>query len=281
MTERCWVDGEEGGHVPADDRGLNLSDGVFETLRIRDGLAACFSLHQARLEAGLGCLGFHSPRALATDALCSAITWVTGDDSSPSGILRVTVTRGSGPRGYRAPVSPTVRIIARFSPDQPVFGEPARLVIAPIHYSAQPHFHGAKLLARVEQVLATSWAQQQGYDDVLMTSDQGEWVSGGSGNLFLRIGRTLYTPPILAMGIAGTRRQLILSRLADVCGYSVEVQPCNASTAEAANEAFLCNAVVGIRSVKTVGDREFPSHEAAIALEGRIHDWDDTWPERR
>ena len=281
MTERCWVDGEEGGHVPADDRGLNLSDGVFETLRIRDGLAACFSLHQARLEAGLACLGFHSPRALATDALCSAITWVTGDDSSPSGILRVTVTRGSGPRGYRAPVSPTVRIIARFSPDQPVFGEPARLVIAPIHYSAQPHFHGAKLLARVEQVLATSWAQQQGYDDVLMTSDQGEWVSGGSGNLFLRIGRTLYTPPILAMGIAGTRRQLILSRLADVCGYSVEVQSCNASTAEAANEAFLCNAVVGIRSVKTVGDREFPSHEAAIALEGHTHDWNDTWPVRR
>ena len=281
MTERCWVDGVEGGHVPADDRGLNLSDGAFETLRVRDGLAACFSLHQARLEAGLACLGFHSPRALATYALCSAITWLTDADSSPSGILRITVTRGSGPRGYRAPVSPAVRIIARFSSDQPVVGGTARLGIAPIHYSAQPHFHGAKLLARVEQVVATSWAQQQGYDDVVMTSDQGEWVSGGSGNLFLRIGRTLYTPPIVAMGIAGTRRQLILSRLADVCGYSVEVQPCNASTAEAAHEAFLCNAAVGIRPVKTIGDRKFASHEAGIALEEHIHDWNDTWPVRR
>lgn len=281
MTERCWVDGVEGGYVPADDRGLNLSDGAFETLRVRDGLAACFSLHQARLEAGLGCLGFLSPRALATDALCSAITWLTGADTSPSGVLRVTVTRGSGPRGYRAPVNPTVRIIARFSPDQPVVAEPARLGIAPIHFSSQPHFHGAKLLARVEQVLATSWAQQQGYDDVVMTSDQGEWVSGGSGNLFLRIDRTLYTPPIVATGISGTRRQLILSRLADACGYRAEIQPCNASTAEAANEAFLCNAVVGIRPIKTVGECEFASHEAATALEGRIHDWDDTWPVRR
>ena len=281
MTERCWVDGVEGGHVPADDRGLNLSDGAFETLRVRDGLAACFSLHQARLEAGLGCLGFHSPRALANDALCSAITWLTGADSSPSGVLRVTVTRGSGPRGYRAPTSPTARIIARFSADQPVVARPARLGMAPIHYSSQPHFHGAKLLARVEQVLATSWAQQQGYDDVVMTSHDGEWVSGGSGNLFLRIDRTLYTPPIVAMGILGTRRQLILSRLADACGYRAEVQPCNASTAEAASEAFLCNAAIGIRPVKTVGEREFSSHEAATALVGRIHDWDDTWPTRQ
>ena len=278
MTERCWVDGVEGGHVPADDRGLNLSDGAFETLRVCDGLAACFSLHQARLEAGLGCLGFHSPGKLATDALCSAINWLRGADSSAGGILRVTVTRGSGPRGYKVPATSTARIVSRFCPAMSVVADPARLGIAPIHYSSQPHFQGAKLLARVEQVLGTSWAQEHGYDDIIMTSDQGEWVSSGSGNIFLRIDKTLYTPPIVDRGIAGTRRQLILSRLAEARGYSTVVSPCNEVTAEAADEAFLCNAVLGIRAIKTINGREFSSTEAASELYSGIHDWDDVGP---
>lgn len=278
MTERCWVDGIEGGYVPADDRGLNLSDGAFETLRVRDGLAACFSLHQARLEAGLGCLGFHSPGSLATDALCSAITWLRNADSSASGILRVTVTRGSGPRGYKIPTTSTARIVSRFCPTRSVVADPARVGIAPIHYSSQPHFQGAKLLARVEQVLGTSWAQEHGYDDIIMTSDQGEWVSSGSGNIFLRIDKTLYTPTIFDRGIAGTRRQLILSRLAEASGYSTLISSCNEVTAEAADEAFLCNAVLGIRSIKTINEREFPSTEAASALYSGIHDWDDVGP---
>ena len=278
MTERCWVDGIEGGYVPADDRGLNLSDGAFETLRVRDGLAACFSLHQARLEAGLGCLGFHSPGSLATDALCSAITWLRNADSSASGILRVTVTRGSGPRGYKIPATSTARIVSRFCPTPSVVADPARVGIAPIHYSSQPHFQGAKLLARVEQVLGTSWAQEHGYDDIIMTSDQGEWVSSGSGNIFLRIDKTLYTPPIVDRGIAGTRRQLILSRLAEASGYSAVVSPCNEATAEAADEAFLCNAVLGIRSIKTINEREFLSTEAASELYSGIPDWDDVGP---
>ena len=278
MAERCWVDGIEGGYVPADDRGLNLSDGAFETLRVRDGLAACFSLHQARLEAGLDCLGFHSPGRLATDALCSAISWLTNADSSASGILRVTVTRGSGPRGYKIPAASTARIVSRFSRTPSVVADPARVGIAPIHYSSQPHFRGAKLLARVEQVLGTSWAQEHGYDDVIMTSDQGEWVSSGSGNIFLRIDKTLYTPRIFDRGIAGTRRQLILSRLAEASGYSTLISSCNEVTAEAADEAFLCNAVLGIRSIKTINEREFLSTEAASELYSGIHDWDDLGP---
>ena len=278
MTERCWVDGVEGGHVPADDRGLNLADGAFETLRVRDGLAACFSLHQARLEAGLGCLGFHSPGRLATDALCSAISWLRNADSSASGILRVTVTRGSGARGYKVPATSTARIISRFCPTTLVVADPARVGIAPIHYSSQPHFQGAKLLARAEQVLGTSWAQEHGYDDIIMTSDQREWVSSGSGNIFLRIDKTLYTPPIVDRGIAGTRRQLILSRLAEARGYSTVVSPCNEVTAEAADEAFLCNAVLGIRAIKTINEREFLSTEAASELYPGIHDWDDVGP---
>jgi hypothetical protein len=40
----------------------------------------------------------------------------------------------------------------------------------------------------------------------------------------------------------------------------------------------LCNAVLGIRSIKTINEREFLSTEAASELYSGIHDWDDVGP---
>jgi 4-amino-4-deoxychorismate lyase len=276
MTERSWVDGVEGAEVPIDDRGFNLADGAFETMRVKAGLPACFSLHRARLAAGLSCLGFDSPAKTAEKALLDALEWLRAIDREASGVLRLTLTRGSGPRGYRALSGLPTRLVSRFLPGEiePPLA-PARMGIAPICYASQPFFHGAKLLARAEQVVATSWAHQQGYDDALMSSAEGRWVSAGSGNLFLRLGTRLMTPPVDDMGIAGTRRELILSTLATSAGYEVAVEPCTEEIARGADEAFLCNAVVGIRSIQSVADIGFASTAAAERLRPLIHDWND------
>ena len=276
MTERSWVDGVEGAEVPIDDRGLNLADGAFETMRVKGGRPACFSLHRARLAAGLSCLGFDSPEKTAEKALLEALEWLRASDPDASGVLRLTLTRGSGPRGYRALSGLPTRLVSRFiSGDIEPPLAPARLGMAPIYYASQPFFRGAKLIARAEQVVATSWAHQQGYDDALMSSAAGRWVSAGSGNLFLRLGARLLTPPVDDMGIAGTRRELILSTLAASAGHEVSVEPCTEEVARSADEAFLCNAVVGIRSIQSIADIGFASTAAADRLRPLIHDWAD------
>ena len=45
----CWVDGSAGATLPADDRGLQYGDGLFETLLVRDGRPRFLELHLARL----------------------------------------------------------------------------------------------------------------------------------------------------------------------------------------------------------------------------------------
>ena len=53
-----WVNGErqaDDAHLSARDRGFTLGDGVFETMRAREGAVFRLDRHLARLDRGLRC----------------------------------------------------------------------------------------------------------------------------------------------------------------------------------------------------------------------------------
>src|SRR5436190_24254994 len=71
-----WVDGRllpaEAAHISAFDRGFQLGDGVFETLRVRGGRPAELEEHLARLRRSADGLDIALPDGL-DDALAAAI----------------------------------------------------------------------------------------------------------------------------------------------------------------------------------------------------------------
>ena len=274
MADLFWVDGRLGGLVPPDDRGLALADGVFETLRVDNGELVCRRLHQERLALGLGVLQFPSSEGTAKAALDAAIDCVLACQPGANGTLRLTVTRGSGPRGYAIPPDFEPRSIVRFTPGPAAASSRARLTVGNVVWSEQPSYHGCKLLTRTEQVLALANAREAGFDEVIMPDREGNWLSTGSGNLFIRRGNALVTPPIGPSGIAGTRRRAIVERWAEHLGYQMLVEPISATDAFAADEAFFCNAVIGTRGIDAIDDKVFSEHVAADRIAEFIHgDW--------
>ena len=155
-----WVDGAVTDRVPADDRGLNYADGAFETLACEDGSIQCLSLHHRRLADAFEVLSFSDPVALATDTFEQAAALLAGVDHT--GVARLTVTRGSGPRGYApsAAAKPRCILVAHEVSDQT--STPLQCGIARTRWAAQPQLAGLKLLARTEQVLAASEALRRG-----------------------------------------------------------------------------------------------------------------------
>ena len=61
----AWVDGRlmpaDAPALPVADRGFQLGDGVFETLRVRRGVAIEMDLHLLRLREGLAALEIRLP----------------------------------------------------------------------------------------------------------------------------------------------------------------------------------------------------------------------------
>ena len=85
------------------DRGLTLGDGLFETIRARDGQAVRLWRHLARLRAGAAVLGLDVPTS--DRDLGRLLAETLAANGLADGVLRLTLTRGPAGRGL-APSPP-------------------------------------------------------------------------------------------------------------------------------------------------------------------------------
>ena len=258
-----WIDGVAAHEVPADDRGLNYADGAFETLYCTDGKIACRDLHQTRLGVALERLNFSAPERLAAQCFSEMEQLLT--EAAHSGVVRLTLTRGSGPRGY-APIdatSPRWIVMAQDSPART--HQPLHCGVAQVHWADQPQLAGLKLLARTEQVLAAGEARQQGWDDALMLDGQGRVISSSCANLFIARDGQFLTPSLERCGIAGTRRQLLLDTVLPALGHTAKVQDLTIDDVLNADAVMLTNTVMGITSVGSIAQQAF-NEEGAEGL---------------
>ena len=262
-----WVDGCPARALPLPDRGLDFGDGLFETLLLLAGKPLYLELHMQRLEQGLRALGF--PNCL--DEIRNQIHSVLNSGDFPGEMaMRVTVTRGGGPRGYTPPPATVPRVIivtsVRAGQSYLELPSPARLAVAKIRWGCQPMLAGIKHLNRLEQVLAAREREAAAVDEVVMLNQAGGVVSVSTGNLFIADGNELLTPHLSECGVYGTRRRLVIEQLAPAHGLQVREVELTVAQVESAGEAFYCNALVGLRPVGSFGAARWESHKVCSAL---------------
>ena len=247
-----WVDGVAADTVPADDRGLNYADGAFETLSCHEGRIELKDLHQNRLTRAL--IALHIRDAAEQSAHLFADAGRCIEAARHTGIARLTVTRGSGPRGYAPPESPQLRSILRAYPGPVSSYSELRCGIAATRWAAQPQLAGLKLLARTEQVLAAAEAASDGWDDMVMLDSDDHVISSSRGNLFMLFGEKIVTPCLDVCGIAGTRRELLLTKILPTIDCPVEVRPILLAECLSADALITTNSVSGVTPVTQLGE---------------------------
>ncbi|WP_019624216.1 aminodeoxychorismate lyase [Thioalkalivibrio thiocyanoxidans] len=229
-------------HVPGDDRGVLLGDGLFETVMMDSGRPRLWPYHVARLERGLERLGFppvdeshlrEELQRVAPEGRCMA---------------RVTLTRGQGPRGYLPPDHVTMtRIVAggpALAQSMGVEPKPLRMGWSPVSMAIQPALAGLKHTSRLEQVvIRQSW--EAGWDEAIVCDTQGRLVSATQGNLWWRQGTDLFTPPVDEAGIAGTRRAWIFDH-ATAHGFTVQEQRATPEALQRVDGLYVSNARLGL-----------------------------------
>ena len=153
MSGRVLVNGSPSTTVSAFDRGLSYGDGLFETIRFVRGAAPLWSRHMDRLRES--CVRLQLPLPDAETLRHEATVVIDGMEHA---VVRITLTRGVGERGYALPQTPvTTRIVAGFDApamagDTYAAGLRVRWCDTPL--AAQPLLAGMKHLNRLEQVLA-------------------------------------------------------------------------------------------------------------------------------
>jgi branched-chain amino acid aminotransferase len=247
----AWINGElkPGAQVTIDaaDRGFLLADGLFETLRAENGTPLHVHRHLARLRAGAAFLAL--PLPWSDDLLTEAITSVLAALPHQEAALRITLTRGPGPRGVLppAPAQPTCLITAALLPPPP---PPAHVIIATVtRRNEHSPLSRLKTLNYLDSVLARQEAARRGADDAILLNTAGRIAETTAGNLFITLAGTCVTPPVSEGALPGIARALILER-----GAAIERKLNPADLFEAA-EAFIVNSLHR-RHIKRIDGRE-------------------------
>ena len=229
--------------VDPTDRGLALGDGLFETIRAHDGRPLRLAAHCARLRAGVEVLDLPVP--VSDEALGRALEETLEANSVTDGVLRLTLTRGPGPRGLLPPPQPRPTLLITAAADASSLS-PIRAVIATTtRRNEHSPLSRCKCINYLDNILARLEAAKRGADDALLLNTAGRLAGTTIANLFLVIGGAVVTPPVADGALPGVIRAEV------VTAAGAGERSLKPEDLASASEAFVTNCL-GIRPVVSV-----------------------------
>ncbi|HUD52358.1 aminotransferase class IV [Parvibaculum sp.] len=265
-----WLNGEivdeRDARIDTRDRGFLLGDALFETLLARRGRIAFLDAHVVRLAAGASILGIPMPVSTGHLAVaCEMLLEANGLLDAPRVALRITLSRGPGPRGLVPPEDPipTLLISAVESPPPPaaqsaIVATPRRNALSPVSR--------LKAVAYIDNVLAREEARARGADEALMLDTTGHLACASVANVFLWEGERLVTPAEECGILPGVTRAAVME-LAERLGIELVEDMIMPQRLVHANGIFLTNSLMGLMPLSRIETRELPPHRMTGRLQ--------------
>ena len=239
------------------DHGLTVGDGVFETMKVTDGVPFALTRHLNRLESSAA--GLRLPTPSRSDVV-AAVHAVAESLDAPTGRLRITLTGGPGPMGSsRGAEGPTLLVVA-----QPVdltagpFAGPTSVATVPFTRNPQSATVGLKTTSYAENVVALAAAESAGASEALFENTRGELCEGTGSNVFVVLDGELVTPPLSSGCLAGVTRALVLESLR-AAGIAVTERDTPMTELERAEEMFLTSSTRDVQPVQKLDGRRLPA----------------------
>jgi branched-chain amino acid aminotransferase len=203
--------------------GARFGEGLFETIRVQDGLPLRLAAHLERLAAGARYLGLEPPPGLET---VLAFLGGTGCPGLASGVLRLLAVD----RSLQVSVAPW----------QP--SRPARIRLGlsrEFRRTSSSPLNRFKTLSYLENRLLAREAERRGLFEVIAPNESGRLSDGSRTSLFLVLGGRLLTPPVTDGALPGVARRCLLE-----AGLA-EQAPLTPADLRRAEAALLSNALQG------------------------------------
>jgi|GEM_PF-259191 len=258
MTEtQVWVDGRlvpaHLATVSALDRGLRSGEGVYETLRVRQGHSFRLGAHLDRLETGAGTLGIRIDPAAVRAGIAAVVA--ANDHLGDDVVVRVTCT--AGPLDLTVPFPGTgagVATVVLTAQRTRAPGAPPRPPARGYLVDLRRELPMIKSTAYLLSLVAQRAARAHGASDAILCDPAGRPLEAATANLAAVVHGRLVTAPVSA-GILGGVTRAALCEVAAGCGLAVEERTLEREELLGAREALLTSAVRGVQPLVRVGTR--------------------------
>jgi 4-amino-4-deoxychorismate lyase len=259
--------------ISSQDRGFLYGDGVFETVRCRNGQLLLWTLHRDRLIRS--CETLFIP--LCVDNLDQIISESIALAPANDCILKIIVTRGEGGRGYAPPESAEATLVLQWHSLPAGIDSASQSGIDGIYcnhpLSQNPVTAGIKHLNRLDQVMASLQLSQAARNfpaikEGLMCDVDGNIIEGTRSNLFAVINNKLCTPDLSLAGVQGVMRSFLIGHF-KAAGIPLEIRVIRKQELSVASELFVCNSVMGVWPIARILNLENNSANVQVQFPSR------------
>ncbi|MGV6844551.1 MAG: aminotransferase class IV [Lutibacter sp.] len=238
---------EDGYLLSSNNRGFKYGDSLFETIKIVNNQIQFLEDHYFRLMAGMRLLRMDIPMHFNLEFFENEILKTFSKQSFKTARARFTVFRADG--GLYLPEQNSIHFMVEVQSINTSIKSNYEIEIFKDFTVNANLLSTLKTNNRLINVLASIYADENGFDNCFLINNNKNIVEAINGNVFLVFGNTIKTPPISDGCIKGIMRKKIIEFLEDSSVYKIEEIAISPFDLQKADEIFISNAIIGIQPV--------------------------------
>ena len=235
----------------ASNRGFLFGDSVFETIKTLNNKVLFLEDHYFRLMASMRICRMEIPMQLTMEYFESQILELLMHAKTPANRVRFTVFRVGD--GFYLPTSNEVAFLVTFQPlenELYLFNEADYEVeLFKDAYVTKQLLSSLKTNNKMIQITGSIFANENGYQNCLLLNDEKNVIEALQGNLFMKMGKQLITPPVADGCLNGIMRKQVLSLARKMENIEVLEKSISPFDLQKADELFITNVIQGVQPI--------------------------------
>ena len=229
------------------NRGFLYGDGFFESIKIFNRKPFNFENHFKRIQSSANYLDLIFK--ISKKDFLNIIIQLLENNKIINGYIRISVFRES--LGKYCPDSNDSSFIISSKEDKnscfTVNSNYLNLGVYKENLKSNSKISNLKSLNSLLYVMASKYALENKYDDVLLLNTNENIIESTNSNLFIYDKGVVFTPPLADGCVDGSMRKLLLSIIKNE--YEIKVQSLSFQQIQKSEEIILSNAISGVRRV--------------------------------
>ena len=251
------------------NRGLRYGDGIFETIKFKNGNLILAEQHFERLWNGMEALKFSIPVHFTKEKLSIEINALVKKNKLEEARVRLTIIRSDG--GIYDPKNDTPNYIIEainLPEDNGTLNTNGlQICIYEDALKSIDRFSNLKTNNYLPYFMGAKFAKEQHCNDAVILNNKGNICDTTIANIFIIKDKTIYTPPLSEGCVAGVMRSWLFNNL-KILNYKVEETEITKSFLIDADEVFLSNSIYNIRWVSALENTIYTNVEIQ-----KINEW--------
>jgi branched-chain amino acid aminotransferase len=244
--------------VAAQNRGLRYGDGIFETIKLKNGKLILNDEHFARLWKGMQMLLFEIPKLFSPEKLEAEILQLAAKNKLTAARIRLTIIRSDGGIYDAKNNTPNYIIEAIQLPEDngPLNSNGLQLCIFDAAKKSIDAFSNLKTNNYLPYFMGAMFAKKQQCNDALILNSDGNICDSTIANIFYIKDGNIFTPALTQGCVAGVMRKFLIDKIREQ-DFIVHETLVTKEAILDAHEVFLSNSVYNIRWVAGLENKTY------------------------